>query len=208
MSILHTTKIIINNNRILERIYYRLKSIIRIIPYYLVLEGDSAVEKESEIKPKMDSNRLVVSLLSESDMKELSQSPETNLSEKKIVDRLKGGWYCMGIRYDGCIISYLWYSLKQGEDFLPLRLNKNEAYITDVRTFEAFREKNLAPYLRCELYKYLRKIGRNKFYSITFCYNKPAIRVMEKIFAKPIKLYLSIIIAKKFYWNIVLKTFT
>jgi hypothetical protein len=207
MSTLYGVRKIINNNRILERIYYLLKSIIRIIPFYLVQEGDS-IETCNSIKTKLDANRLVVDQLGISDMKVLSQNPETNASKEELIDRLKNNWHCMGIRYEQSIISYLWYNLKESEKILSFKLNSDEAYITDVRTFEAYRGKNLAPYLRCELYKYLRKIGRNKFYSIIFSYNDPAIRVMKKNNAKLIKLYFSIRITRKFVWNIVLKSFS
>lgn len=206
MSLLYSIKKIISRHLILERLFYRLKSIIRIIPYYLVEEGVSG--DDAAIKPKIDASRLVVGPLNESDMKALSQNPETDLPEKRYVDRLKKGWHCMGIRYNESVVAYLWYSLKNGEDILPIQLNRNEAYITDVRTFKAFRGKNLAPYLRFELYKYLRKMGRNKFYSITFCYNEPALGVMNKIRAKRAKLFLCVRIAGKFSWNIVLKSFS
>ena len=205
MSLLYSIKKIINSHQILECIYYRLKSIIRIIPYYLVEEGVSN-ENNNNIKPKMDTNRLEVGLLHAADMKSLSQNPEMNISEQRFLNRLKNGWYCMGIRYNERIIAYLWYTLKQSEDVLPLKLNSNEAYITDVRTFKPYRGKNLAPYLRYELYKYLRKTGRNKFYSITFCYNDPAVGVIKKIRAKRAKLLLYIRVAGKFSWNIVLKS--
>jgi hypothetical protein len=77
----------------------------------------------------------------------------------------------------------------------------------DARTFSSYKGKNLAPYLRVELYKHLRKMGRTKFISFTFYLNTSAHRFKEKLNAKPQKLYVWFRLFMKYQWNILLKEF-
>lgn len=206
MLLLYGIKNNIRRHQILQRLFDLSKLIIRFKPYYLVNEGDID-DMINIIKPKLNIDDLVVCSLGESDMENLSQNIEIAQTKAELIHRLKNGWHCMGIRYNGSIISYLWYHLKEVKELLEFQLNDDEAYISDVRTLKPYRGKNLAPYLRYELYNYLRSIGKDKFYSIILCYNKPAIQVMKKINARPVKLILWIHIKKRICCNIVLKSF-
>ena len=87
------------------------------------------------------------------------------------------------------------------------RLKDNEAYLLNMWTFHAYRGKNLAPYLRHQSYRLLEKQGRTEKYSITQYFNKSSIKFKNKLNSKHLKLYLSIALFKKFYWNFCIKEY-
>lgn len=104
----------------------------------------------------------------------------------------------MGLLHDGQVVAYSWFNLNrcQYQNF-GFQLNGNEAYLCDARTFQKYRGKNIAPYLRYQIYKELARLGRSKFYSFTIGVNKSSVRFKEKLGAKPLKLYLYIELFKK-----------
>ena len=87
-------------------------------------------------------------------------------------------------------------------------LKETEAYLLNMYTFQAFRGKNLAPYLRYQVYKMLRDEGITNIYSVTDYLNKSSIKFKRKLGAKPIKLYGSIIFLKRFHSTFKLKQYT
>ena len=88
------------------------------------------------------------------------------------------------------------------------KLKDNEALLVNMYTFQSFRGKNLAPYLRYHSYEFLNKQGRDTFYSISDYFNKSSIKFKEKLKAKPLKLYFHIILFKKYHWDFLLKKYT
>jgi DNA modification methylase len=86
-------------------------------------------------------------------------------------------------------------------------IKPNEAYLLNMWTFHGYRGRNLAPYLRYESYKLLNKRGRTFKYSITDYFNKSSIKFKNKLNAKHLYLYLSIVLFRKYKWNFTLKKY-
>ena len=104
----------------------------------------------------------------------------------------------------------MWANLSKCESqggALSFLLKKDEAYLFDARTFQTYRGKNLAPYLRYELYKHLEKMGRSNLYSITEFFNIGAIKFKKKLKVRPLKVYLHVTFFKKYYYTILLKRY-
>ena len=82
----------------------------------------------------------------------------------------------------------MWCNLEKCDsNAITFKLREDEAYLMDARTFASYRGMNLAPYLRVELYRHLRKMGRTRFISVTDYFNTAAQRFKEKLNAKPQK---------------------
>ena len=154
----------VKEHAILGNLYRRLTWVAEVVPFYLVREyilEESAVG----LQPRLDP--LEVRFLEPAEIRAISESPEVEESEDTLLRRLDNGCMCLGIRHKGHIVAYSWCNLKkcdyQGR--LDFDLKDDEAYLFDARTFQAYRGKNLAPYLRSELYKKLAEMGRTKFFS-------------------------------------------
>jgi hypothetical protein len=74
-------------------------------------------------------------------------------------------------------------------------------------TFEAYRGKNLAPYLRYHSYKLLEDQGIDKLYSISAYFNKSSLKFKQKLNAQHLQLLLHVGLFKRFHWNYTLKTY-
>lgn len=195
----------VNKSQFIQRLYHMSKIIINIHPFYIVREGLS--DKDGlNVKPKLDPCHVV--FLKPSDMKAISSSPEVPQTEDVFLKRLSDGCLCIGIKHYDEISAYMWCNLKQCDSNLKrFDLSKDKAYLMDARTFNSYRGKNLAPYLRVELYRHLRQMGRTKFISITSYLNTPALRFKEKLNAKPHKLYAWIKLFMKYECVIPLKSY-
>jgi hypothetical protein len=176
---------------------------IRISPYYWVQEGINAEEPAitGEISEYnvgfIDSEEL---LKTEDNLR--SYSPESLLSY------FKAGNKCLGLKHKDELASFMFINLKEcdfASNKVPMK--DDEAYLTFMYTFEAYRGKNLAPYLRYKSYGILREMGRNKIYSISAYFNSAAIRYKEKLNAKNLKLILYIELFKRIKWRVRLRTY-
>lgn len=196
----------IQENHFLRTMYKSMSSIVKIIPYYIFQEF---LYDEHQLNLKPDLDPLEVCVLEPSDMKTISSHSEVVESENLLVERLAHGSICLGLLHNDEIVAYTWCNLKkfQYHPTLDIPLKKDEAYLYDARTFKAYRGKNIAPYLRHQLYKYLTKIGRTKFYSYTVLFNTSAVNFKKKLKAKPTRLYLGIILFKRYRFNILLKDY-
>ena len=88
------------------------------------------------------------------------------------------------------------------------KIKENEAYLLNMFTFNSFRGKNLAPYLRYYCYRYLENRNITIKYSISNYFNKSAIKFKKKLNSKHLILYVNIELFKKLQWHFVLKRFT
>ena len=86
-------------------------------------------------------------------------------------------------------------------------LKENEAYLENMHTYESFRGRNLAPYLRYQAYQLLAKEGRTICYSISEYFNTSSLKFKKKLNAKHLKLCLYIEFFKKFKRNYLLKSY-
>jgi hypothetical protein len=173
-------------------------------PYYWVLEGINYTDVP-EIKGIITDYTL--GFLEAEEIKTLGYNPWGE-SVNKQLDELKAGNKCLGLKHKDQIASFMWVNFKECS-FEPawILLKNDEAYLSSMYTMESYRGKNLAPYLRYKSYEFLKKMGRDKIYSVTEYFNPSANRYKEKLNAKNIKLVLYINLFKKLKWNIILRTY-
>lgn len=86
-------------------------------------------------------------------------------------------------------------------------LQDNEAYLENMYTYENFRGKNLAPYLRYQCYKILAESGKNICYSMTACFNTSSRKFKAKLGARHQELYLHIGLFKRFKRTFLLRRY-
>lgn len=130
------------------------------------------------------------------------------IAHKDLMNDLKNGDTCLGIKNDGIISIYSFVKHKnfsfRGREFVIM---PSEGYIHNTYTFEDFRGRNLAPYLRYKCYEHLIEKGIDKYYSISEYFNKPTLKYKKKLGVKPQKLYLSVILFKRWVFNYTLKSY-
>ena len=130
------------------------------------------------------------------------------IEQKDLLADLKNGEICIGLKNNGAIAAYMFIKCqpftfrKRYFDLKP-----TESYLHSMYTFEAYRGKNIAPYLRYHSYKYLEKEHIQTFYSVSEYFNKSTIKFKEKLNSKPLKLYLSILLFKRWSFNFTLKSY-
>jgi hypothetical protein len=127
--------------------------------------------------------------------------PGRRYSEKDLLDRLRDGHLCFGLKKNGEPVAFSWCNLKEFSfkwDRFPLKAD--EAYLFDSYTCVGYRGKGIAPYLRYHFYREIEKIGRTKLYSMSDFFNTPAVNFKKKLNARKKKLNLHV----EFFgrWNI------
>lgn len=194
---------IIRDNKILNLIYEKSKSILSIVPYYVVEEYFL-----DDFNLKVDLEDIETGLLDVSEIKAIAAHTEVPESEEKMNSMMAQGYICMAVKSKGHIWAYSWCNLQNfayGNIITPLK--DNEAYLCNARTFSSYRGKNAAPYVRHQLYSHLIKMGRTRFFNATSFFNTAAMKFKIKLGAKPIELRMYIKLFKKFGWNIPLKKY-
>ena len=130
------------------------------------------------------------------------------IAHKNLMNDLKNGDTCLGIKNEEEISVYSFIKHQtfsfRGRKF---EIKPLEGYIHNTYTFEAFRGRNLAPYLRYQSYEHLKAKGIDKYYSISEYFNKPTLKYKKKLNIKPQKLYLSVILFKRWVFNFTLKSY-
>ncbi len=191
---------------VLRVLRQRLKSIgIEISPYYWIQEGlnDDALEK-------FDGSLQGYSFefFGPQEMKIMGAIPgREQHPENKLISLLDEGKKCFGVKYQGQIAAFNWFDLEESNCRLHrFPLEDSEVYLFDMYTMKTVRGRGIAPSLRYETYKVLRKMGRSKFYSISDCFNIPSIRFKEKSHARFLELRLHIRLFKH-DWNWKIKDF-
>ena len=193
---------------LLNSIYGELKKKIFEINLFYLFQGSLSDETNLDIQPNI--KPVVIEFLKPSDMQSMSTKAERDYSEEKMLQMLSEGCKCMGIKYKGSIVSYLWYNLQKCESQLlsfSFELKENEAYFLGGRTLKAYQGHALAPYLMYQAYKHLAQIGRTKFYGIIYFSNISSIKYHRKLNAKPIKLFMNVKFLNKYNRNILLKRY-
>lgn len=77
------------------------------------------------------------------------------------------------------------------------KLQDNESYLENMYTFDAFRGKNLAPYLRYKCYEVLAREGRTTCYSVTQYFNTSSLKFKTKLGVRHKALYLHLGLFKR-----------
>ena len=176
-----------------------------LIPFYLVQEGlfdGNGPGIEPRIGP------LEVVELERSDVPALAAKSERDHSRADMLEMLSRGCVCLLIRYKGDIAACMWYDLYRcSYPYLEFELSDDEAYLYSARTFDDYRGKALAPFLRQKMYEHLAAMGRTRLYSITLFENTPSIMFKKKLNAKNLKLYLRFNRLAKNHPSILLKRY-
>lgn len=205
MHIVHKIRQKLLYGLIIQYLLDRLSAIgISFRPFYLVQEGclnSDPVHFSPEIKPCGSE------FLTEKEIKVVAQHPEVSHSEKELLSRLDKGCKCFSLKHHSEVIAYMWCNFSRCESWISFSLEPNEVYLFDARSFKAYRGKNIAPFLRNQLYKHLRKMGYGKFYSVSDAFNTSAINFKRKLGAKNLRLFIHIRLFKKFQKNILLKNY-
>lgn len=194
----------VRNRLALSLIFEKLAAIgLNIRPYYLTQEF-LLDEFDQNLKPELAP--LVADFLSPSETKIIYDHPESKLAMRDNKTFIDEGYRCFALKYYDEIMAYMWCNLLKCHELYPFLLKEDEAYLSGAFTFKTYRGKNLAPFLRHQLYQQLNKLGRNKFYSLTEVFNTPAIKFKTKLKAKPLKIIFNIALFNKYTWNFVIRS--
>jgi hypothetical protein len=173
---------------ITHRLQQRLGKIgLNVDVFYLVSEGDYTCSPEWLAKFQ----GYEVRTLTSQDMEQfVIKRPWEDLT--KLKERLERGDICIGIQYEDEVVASTWVDLKRC-NHAPILFDvaDNEAYLYDARTLDEFRGKGLAPFMRYQCYEYLRRLGRDHYYSYSDYFNKSSINFKKKLNARFEKLYIS-----------------
>ncbi|MEO0570938.1 MAG: hypothetical protein AAF039_04480 [Bacteroidota bacterium] len=164
-------------------------------PYYWVQEDFNTYKAPSIVDNK---ETYKLSILSEVDLKSLigvSLSPYE-------------GTTIIGLKHNDQIAAL---HCVEHRDFVfkgkETKLKNNEVYLLNMYTFQNYRGKNLAPYLRHMTYQLLKEEGVDTFYSISDYFNTSTHKFKRKLGAKPVRLYLAIVLFKKYHKTFLLKDY-
>ena len=191
--------VLVSISHLLERVG------VKVVPYYVTRE--SLCDKvDLNLEPKLKT--LVCGFLSPSEVRQLFSLPEISNLAAEADNWQKSGCLCFALKHNNEISAYMWCNLHQSNsDLSDLPLKVNEAYLFRARTMNAYRGKNLAPFLRYELYKNLNEMGYTTFYSITEYFNAPAVSFKKKLKAQNIKVCFYLGLFHKRLLNITLKKY-
>jgi hypothetical protein len=178
---------------------------VKITLYYITQE---AFSEELEISVRPTLKPLVSGFLSVSEIEKMYSHPEIKHLAPEIHSWSKDNCLCFALRHNEDLLAYSWCNLRHfHSEFSSFDLNDDEAYIFRSRTLSAYRGENLAPFLRCQLYKSLGEMGRTKFFSITEYFNIPADNFKKKLKARHIKLCFYLGLFNKRLFNLTLKKY-
>ncbi|TXN35555.1 hypothetical protein FVB32_13325 [Flagellimonas hymeniacidonis] len=172
--------------------------------YYWVKEGVNIY-----IEPVIKGNKedFEIGFLTLSDIKKLKNISFVNT--ETLIERFDNGLKCIGLKHSGDItafmsIEYNGFNYRKKQ----FKLELNEAYLLNMYTYQSYRGKNLAPYLRYHSYQLLKKEGVENIYSITDYFNKSSQKFKEKLNARPLTLYFAILLFKKYHRTIKIKDYS
>jgi GNAT superfamily N-acetyltransferase len=119
------------------------------------------------------------------------------------------GVKCFALKHNQEIACSTWFNLHECNSYLrPMPLKENEAYLYGMYTQRAYRGRNLAPYLRYRAVNELKSLGKDTFYSISVCFNRPSINFKKKLGAKFLELHLRVMLFKKFGFTRRIRTYS
>ncbi|NNE31857.1 MAG: GNAT family N-acetyltransferase [Winogradskyella sp.] len=174
------------------------------MPYYWVEEATSPI---SPPQIRGEDKKFELSTFGELEINHIKNTI-IGIEQKDLLADLKNGEICIGLKHNQEIAAYMFIKRKPfsfRKRFFKLK--STESYLHSMYTFEAYRGKNLAPYLRYHSYDFLRKMNITTFYSVSEYFNKSTIRFKKKLNSKPKKLYLSLVLFKKWTFNFKIKNY-
>lgn len=128
----------------------------------------------------------------------------TDTLRRELPDQYRVVGLCRGSEI-GALMMIRFREFKCGSKVFPLQ--DTEAYLENMYTYENFRGKNLAPYLRYQCYKMLAEEGRNVCYSMTQCFNTSSLKFKAKLGAQHRELYLVLALFNKYRKTFLLRRY-
>jgi hypothetical protein len=174
------------------------------MPYYWVKEATSPITPP---QIRGEDNGFEISTFGELEINHI-KSTIIGIEQKDLLADLKNGEICIGLKNKGEIAAYMFIKRKPftfRKRFFDLK--STESYLHSMYTFENYRGKNLAPYLRYHSYKVLEEKGVTDYLSVSEYFNKSTIKFKKKLNSKPVKLFLSLVLFKRWTINFTLKKY-
>ena len=173
----------IRYNSILRLLHDGLVKIgIHITFFYLVEEG-----LHHQTIP-FDNNEFAdysLEYLKKNDLDVLCSIPERLYKKEFLINRIKNGSNCLVVKKDEKLVGFTWFNLSECDSILyKFPLKENEAYLFDAYVLMDYRGGKIAPYIRYQCYKELKKLNRTILYSISDLLNKQSINFKKKLNAK------------------------
>ena len=172
-------------------------------PYWIDVEG-LHLAKEPDIRD--DKALYHIGPIDQVVVLELYKNLHWNITELK--ERLASDYHSIGLFREDALTAFM---LMRYRSFTfrgnHISLNENEAYLENMYTYEDYRGRSLAPYLRYQAYKLLKSEGKTRFLSVTQYFNKSSRRFKAKLNAEHSELWLHIGLFKKTTWNFRLKKY-
>ncbi len=174
------------------------------MPYYWVKEANSQITPP---QIRGEDKDFEISTFGETELIHVKNTI-IGIEQKDLLADLKNGEICIGLKNKDEIAAYMFIKCKPftfRKRFFDLK--PTESYLHSMYTFEAYRGKNIAPYLRYHSYKLLEEKGITTYLSVSEYFNKSTIKFKKKLNSEPVKLYLSLLLFKKWTMNFTLKTY-
>lgn len=197
---------VIKNGMFLFGLKNRLARIgIEIMPYYWVQEE---VEDCAQPQIKGDFSEFILRELSFEEVKFISKEID-NMQMDLLEKEYQQCPLCLGLEHNTEIAAYMFIGLNDVifRDKL-FTIKGNEAYLTSMWTFHAYRGRNIAPYLRYMGYQYLKGQGRDVKYSISEYFNKSTIKFKNKLNSRHLQLYIYFNLFGKWKRHYLLKNYS
>jgi ribosomal protein S18 acetylase RimI-like enzyme len=166
------------------------KTGIMISPVYLVEE-----RLHEGICPEVPANltNCTIDYLTKDDVQTIADLPLRNIKREKFIGQLDQGQRCLAMKCNGELAAFIWIDrMKCSLSGCGFKLNDNEAFLFDAYTVAKFRGRGIAPYLRYECYKRLAEEGRTNIYSAVDVFNGSALKVLKKLNARKLELWMRI----------------
>jgi GNAT superfamily N-acetyltransferase len=180
---------------VIQRVIERLRLVgINLDPYYLLREG--VRQPEQTDWPALVAE-FPCSVLDPGDLAAVAECTRWATVEQLQL-RLDKGHLCVVLKHRGRIAGYAWADLVEVNDSVcDYPLGPGDAYLYDAFVVPEFRGRDLATYMRVESYKYLRRLGRHTYYSITECFNTPSLKFKKKLNVEILRVYLHVKIGRR-----------
>lgn len=173
-----------------------------IMPYYWSMTSSQSV---TEPILEMSDPDLEWSIFGESEI-DFVKNNIIGIENKDLLDYLKDGETCIGLKNKDEIMGFLFLRTKSFEfRNRHFELGEHDYYLHSLYVFEKYRGKNIASYLRYHGVKLMKKENRTHLYSISEYFNKSAVKHQRKSNAQPLKIYLSVVLFRRKTMNFTIK---
>jgi len=176
---------------------------VSIYPYWIEVEG-LHLAKEPDIRD--DKALYRIGTVDKAVVLELYENLHWNTAELK--ERLASDYHSVGLFREDVLTAFM---LMRQQSFIfkgnHISLSENEAYLDNMYTYEDYRGRSLAPYLRYQGYKLLKADGKTRCLSITQSFNTSSLKFKAKLNAEHSELWLHIGFFNKTSWNFRLKKY-